>query len=231
MALPIGIFLIFLAGWSSACGGGAQRLTGYWQGSPSKEFGRMLVLVEKTRGDRYRITGLWTYPIVSRALSGTTLVWHTTPGPAYDRVELSLEQGGAQLLVREFSSPSSSHPQFAFGLTRASGSGRQLQAEMRKLSAARTDPELRDEIDTLGEALMSWAEVHDHRYPSKSAMAPGGSFWKWHLAPALQNPVAGRLMRLASDPGDFGYTVTAGNLRFTLTGHSLSGASYTVSGP
>jgi len=228
-AIVIVALIALLALAAVACAG-KRDFTGYWRGSPHKEYGPIVVHIEKS-GDHYTVSGLGREPDFSIAREGDLLVWQSPASThGYYRLEFSLEHGGDELVERDFDSPSSNKPAFTFTLTRATGTVAQLEQEMRTVAARETDPDVRSNINALAVALKTWARSHGRRFPARSALLPGGSFWKWPLTPSLQNPLTYKALAVSDLPGDFSYAVSAHRTHFSLSGHSVAGSDYTVAG-
>lgn len=228
------VALIALLALAAVACAGKRDFTGYWRGTPYKGYGPIVVHVEKS-GDHYTVSGLFREPDFSIAREGDLLVWLSPAiGSGYHRLEFSLEPGGGTLVEREFDSPSSNKPVVAFTLTRATGTAAQLEQEMRTIAARETDPDVRSNIDALAAGIKAWAWDHGRRFPARRALLPGGWFWKWGwkwgYVPSLQNPLTDKAMALSDWPGDFSYTLSAHRTHFSLSGHSVAGPDYTVTG-
>jgi hypothetical protein len=205
---------------------GPAGLLGYWRGPDSfgnDPFSPHLILIRRVEG-RYLLRAPvigWDVPL---AVLGNRLVRRH---PGSREYELFSQRPGQKLALADYYRGAGTQP-ITVILTPARGSTADLAAELHGWCANST---ISLQTDTLQKALGTWRKIHGH-YPARSALLPGGAFWRWSVAPQLTNAVTGGPMRLGPDPGNFDYssgTYSVGS-EYWLTVHFYGGLNSTYGG-
>lgn len=202
---------------------GPSGLLGYWRGAASlgnEPLGPHLILIRRVEG-RYLLRAPmlgWDVPL---AVQGKGLVLRV---PRFqERFVFSLGSG-QYLLLADYIATTTGKP-ITMTFTPAHGASAALAAELHGWYANAAMPL---QGDTLVKALGKWWQLH-HRYPARSALLPGGAFWRWSGAPHLTNAVTGDPLRLGPGPGNFDYS-TGGVSRYSVKVHFYGGGDTGQSG-
>jgi len=200
---------------------GPSRLLGYWRAPasmPKEGFGPHLILIRR-QGAAYTLWAPqvgWGAPL---EVHGNRLVFrHPQSGE-----RLVFSRSGRGLTLADYMRGARKPATVVF--TPAQGSPTALAAELHGWQA---NSQMPGQADALVTALDRWWDLH-HRYPSRSALLPGGSFWRWPGAPHLTNAVTGGPMRLGSGAGNFDYS-TGGVSDYSVMVHLFGGGDTGQSG-
>jgi hypothetical protein len=221
--LALALALSFVVGCAGKTAG-PSGLVGYWRGPASlahEPFGPHLILIRRVEG-HYLLRAPMLGWDVALTVQGNRLVLRHTGSAEY--VVFS-QRPGHELALADYYRGAAPKPVPTLIFTPANGSSAALAAELHGWHANATMPL---QSDTLVNALGKWWQLH-HRYPARSALLPGGSFWRWSGAPHLTNAVTGGAMRLGPGPGNFGYS-TGGVSRYSVTVHFYGGGDTGQSG-
>jgi hypothetical protein len=194
---------------------------GYWRATQPNWRGTGLIQIRYTRKSFI----LQAAPVLSGRLivEGNRLVlpFFENGKATGSGWEFQLTRGGNVLLWSAYGSS----PVWVTTFKRAAGSATVLAKELHGWATGQT---INSEVSTLAEALDTWKSEYG-RFPSRTGLLRGGSFWRWPLAPHLTNAVTGRPMRLANGPGNFNYTTNATLTKYTVTGHLYGGSEVSQS--
>ena len=198
---------------------------GYWRAPASVQLSK-LVCIRLTQGHYV----LWAPPMTLGGLplvvEGNHLVFHIHQnGKETERWVFWARPGGALAWADYLRQGSGTTVHFRMlpmilSFTKASGSAASLAAELRGREA---EPTIQKQVNVLVNALYDWHRRYGD-FPLRSALLPGGAFWRWKGAPHLTNAVTGGPMVLGSGAGNFDYR-TYGT--WLVSGHLYGGGEST----